>query len=567
MYSPLAIYRGQRALLWVGPLVSLAISPWTNYDPISAVKALVMTVFAFLLLGILLTQVEFARLRISRPVLAALSLFVLFMISTLLFSGAPLAQQFWGSFGRNTGFLTYLSLVIILFAAYVFSDFELIRKLAYSIAFTAIPATAYALIQIQGKDPIKWSELRAFATFGNINFLSAFLGISSVIGTIIALRARLKPILRFGLIVLSLVDLAIINSTGSIQGLIIYIAGIGLFVLLALLSSQRYRLLSIPYLAATLTAIYFGVIGLVGNGPLASFLFQPSNAFRGDYMHAGWAMTLEKPLFGVGMDSYGDWYRELRGLISTTRTGPDRISNSAHNIYLDISSYGGFPLFLAFISLSIFVVYAFIRYFIRARKNLDPFVIAVFCGWTAYQVQALISINQIAVGIWGWLFTGALLGLLRYNGADMDEKEKKVGSSREPASPLLMHKKLKGQLLPAKISLQLFGVTTIGFTLAFFPTYADSKYLSASRSGDVTSMVSASKFPGASLFHLTLTADRLRAMGANEEAKTLLKTLTKRYPRDFYAWQVIAYTELFPVEDRQKALRVLKELDPFNPNL
>jgi O-antigen ligase len=487
------------------------------------------------------------------------------MVSTILFSGAPLSQQLWGSFGRNTGFLTYLSLAIILFAAYVLSDFELIKKLGWSIVLTAVPTTLYALFQIQGKDPIKWSELRAFATFGNINFLSAFLGISSVVATIVAIRASLNPLLRLLLLVLTIVDLVIIESTGSIQGLIIYVGGIGLFLLLTLLSSKRYKLLSIPYLAASITAIYFGVIGLVGNGPLASFLFQPSNAFRGDYMHAGWAMTLKKPFFGVGMDSYGDWYRELRGFISTTRTGPDRISNSAHNIYLDVSSYGGFPLFLAFVSFSVLVIYSFTKYFVNARKELDPFVIAIFCGWTAYQIQALISINQIAVGIWGWLFTGALLGLLRYQNIDVEEK--KHGNTRDQISPLLMQKKLRGQLLPAKISLQVFGLTVVGFVMAFFPAYADSKYFSASSSGDVAVMKSATEFPGTSLFHLTLTADRFRNMGATEEAKSMLKVLTQSYPRDFYAWRVIAYTDLFPVEDRQKALKVLKELDPYNPQL
>jgi len=53
----------------------------------------------------------------------------------------------------------------------------------------------------------------------------------------------------------------------------------------------------------------------------------------------------------------------------------------------------------------------------------------------------------------------------------------------------------------------------------------------------------------------------------NEEAKSLLTTLITQYPRDFYAWRVIAYTELFPLEERQRALQVLKELDPFNPDL
>jgi hypothetical protein len=64
-----------------------------------------------------------------------------------------------------------------------------------------------------------------------------------------------------------------------------------------------------------------------------------------------------------------------------------------------------------------------------------------------------------------------------------------------------------------------------------------------------------------------MTADRLRNMGVNDEAKALLTILTERYPRDFFAWRVIAYTELFPPEEREKALQVLKKLDPYNPQL
>jgi hypothetical protein len=278
-------------------------------------------------------------------------------------------------------------------------------------------------------------------------------------------------------------------------------------------------------------------------------------------------MTLKKPFFGVGMDSYGDWYREMRGVISTNRTTPDRISNSAHNIYLDISSYGGLPLFLVFISMSLLVIFGFLKYTLREKENLDPYVLAMFCGWVAYQIQALISINQIAVGIWGWIFSGALLGLLREQTQPTESREKKSSKNEDFISPLLMHKKFKGQLMPAKIAMQVFACSAIGFVLAFFPTYADSKYFNVSQSGDVNSMVAATRFPGTSLFHITLTADRLRNMGVNEEAKALLTLLTQRYPRDFYAWRVIAYTDLFPPEERQRALQILKELDPYNATL
>jgi hypothetical protein len=32
-----------------------------------------------------------------------------------------------------------------------------------------------------------------------------------------------------------------------------------------------------------------------------------------------------------------------------------------------------------------------------------------FTAWTCYQVQSLISINQVGLALWGWILTGALI--------------------------------------------------------------------------------------------------------------------------------------------------------------
>ena len=90
---------------------------------------------------------------------------------------------------------------------------------------------------------------------------------------------------------------------------------------------------------------------LFNKGPLAPLIYQISIQLRGDYMHAGWEMTTLNPFFGVGMDSYGDWYRQARGEITTLRGSAERISNSAHNIFLDISSNGGFPLLISYLAI------------------------------------------------------------------------------------------------------------------------------------------------------------------------------------------------------------------------
>jgi hypothetical protein len=46
-------------------------------------------------------------------------------------------------------------------------------------------------------------------------------------------------------------------------------------------------------------------------------------------------------LNGVGLDSYGDFYRPFRSLEAVTRTGPQRVTNTAHNIFLDVTTGAG----------------------------------------------------------------------------------------------------------------------------------------------------------------------------------------------------------------------------------
>jgi hypothetical protein len=49
-----------------------------------------------------------------------------------MFSGAPFNQQFYGTFGRNTGFLAYFSLIAIALGASLIADMTMLRRLALS---------------------------------------------------------------------------------------------------------------------------------------------------------------------------------------------------------------------------------------------------------------------------------------------------------------------------------------------------------------------------------------------------------------------------------------------------
>ena len=552
-------FRVSQILLFIGPLITLAVNPWTNYDPISLPKVFVLATSAFAVIALALGNFGNFRSSLPRTVQILAISFLCFMTLTLLFSGSPLGQQIWGSFGRNTGYLTYVSLLSILLAMIWVRSTQFYLRLAWFFVLTSIPMTVYCLIQIAGRDPIPWSEFNTFGTLGNINFLSAFLGMTSIGALIFALDKELAVVKRVSLIALAFLDLWIILSTGSIQGPIIFAVGMGVYLFIFILDLKRARnLVLIAFSAITLVIGYFLAIALRNMGPLASFVYQPSVVFRGDYIHAGWEMTLTKPMFGVGMDSYGDWYREARGEISTLRTGPDRVANTAHNIFLDISSNGGVLLGATYLALIIFALYSGIKV-LGTNFRSNSYFKVIFAVWVAYQVQALVSINQIGVGVWGWMFSGVLIGIsLLVKEVDSKTPEKKYAVRRRESRAQNISAR---QLLVGVLGL------AIGMTLSAIPLNADMRYRAASDTGNLAEMRAATAFLGSTEFHRELVLDFAMRNNLAPEIKDLAEELVRDYPRSFFGWRVLSVASLNTDELRFQALERARALDPFNPDL
>ena len=540
-------------ILFLGPATTLAISPFSNFDPINLIKMIVVSAFAFSALALMASARQSVIGRLPKGLWIAAGLFVLWMVISIVVSGAPHNQQFWGVFGRNNGFLNYFSLVAILIATALVQNKRTYHKLVDVLVLTAIPMTIYAIVQIAGRDPISWSLMAPFATLGNINFSSAFFGLASLCATILALAPKQNLAIRAFLIFLAITDLWIILETGSIQGFMIYIAGIGVAGFFIVRSLRPLKFLQIPYLALGLLGFSMTALALNNIGPLARFVFGETILFRFDYWFAGWAMTVANPLFGVGLDSYGDWYREFRGEIATLRTVPDRITNTAHNIYLDISASGGFPLLVAYVVLLGYAARAAYRVF-RRETSFNAYFVALFATLIAYLIQAAISINQVGVGIWGWLFTGALVG---YEIA-----------SREPVNPSKT-KPSKTQDLQLPATAALLGIVgfIVGFFLSFIPFNADARFKDSLQTGNPAQQLAQSKALGATAYHMELALDA--AIKANDEAlaSEITTEILDRYPRDFMAWRVKQVLATSTPSDREEAYEVLRSMDPFNPEI
>jgi O-antigen ligase len=514
-----------------------------------------VVICAFSILGILLSGRKSLFLQQDRPIVSAVLTFLALLFSTLLFSGAPFDQQFWGYFGRNTGVLTYVSFALLLLGAITLRNIDLYAKIDISLIAVSVPVSLYCLIQISGNDPVAWSQFDTFATLGNINFLSGFLGLVcvSILARVFAPNYRNAKGISLALVLVA--DLAIIWSTGSIQGIVIFIFGVWFVLFMRMRTLKFWKIMQFGWLGFAGIGGYLGVLGLVNKGPLAGYLYQPSNILRADYMHAGWQMTTDHPIFGVGMDSYGDWYRQARGEITTLRGSADRNSNAAHSVFLDISSNGGFPLLISYVAILLIVATVVFRTYRALGKTYDPLFVSLAATWLAFNFQALISINQIGVAVWGWILSGCLYGYSRSRFRLLQGEQEKSFEK----------KKLKGKLLPAQSGLLTFATAFIGLVLAGIPQQADSKYFTASKARDLETIASASSAIGATAWHRNLAIDFALSQNNNVRAIEIAKETQADYPNSFFPWKLIYLLPESQPSERAAALVKIKELDPFNP--
>jgi O-antigen ligase len=178
--------------------------------------------------------------------------------------------------------------------------------------------------------------------------------------------------------------------------------------MLILISFRKSKFAGIFSLGISISLMILGLLGTLQKGVLSSLLFQESLSFRGDYWRAGISMFKANWPTGVGLDSYGDYYRFYRDDAAAGRRGLSTLSNSAHNIFIDLASTGGILLLISY-SFLLILVTTYVVKFMRARKESDFSFQALVVIWLAFNLQTLISINVSSLAIWGWISGGLII--------------------------------------------------------------------------------------------------------------------------------------------------------------
>jgi hypothetical protein len=235
--------------------------------------------------------------------------------------------------------------------------------------------------------------------------------------------------------------------------------------------------------------------------------------------------------------------------------GPGVITNAAHNVVADFFAYGGFPLLISYLAILAIGIWAIIRVTLRHRAYDGTFV-ALAATWATYELQSIISINQVGLAIWGWVLVGALVAY-EYSTrpkAESSEKTKPVKQKELVFSPQLV-----GGI----------GVL-VGALIAVPPLSADSKWRSALKAQNVQQVEAA------------LTPSYLAPRDSARLAQAVLlfensKMYDKAYfyakegiaynPNYFDAWRVLYSITNASQADRDQALKEMKRLDPLNPDV
>ena len=296
----------------------------------------------------------------------------------------------------------------------------------------------------------------------------------------------------------------------------------------------------------------FVLLGLLNQGPLAPILAKASLSARRIYWEAAFKMLMDRPLFGVGWDGFGDWFRRSRSQ-EAVAFNADLISDSAHSVPLDVASSGGFPLLILYLSLIVFGVISIVMV-ARSRGNLTVRYIALVAAWVAYQAQSLISINQIGLGIIGWSLLGLIIGYSSFLTKEIgnpEERKFKQGNKTQLAKPTF-----------ASFIGPIIGLI-IGCLIALPPFIVANKFYEGMKTADARVISDNAYLKPFDLQRMMYAASILERNKFYKESKELAKTITQNFPDSYEAWKFLATLTNATEVEKGNAESELRRLDPI----
>jgi hypothetical protein len=232
---------------------------------------------------------------------------------------------------------------------------------------------------------------------------------------------------------------------------------------------------------------------------------------------------------------------------------------------LDLFSGGGLFLGGAFLILFVLAIALGSRaYLLTLDTNKLPLIGLNF----GYFFFCCISINQIGVAVWGFLFLGILIGQCRMLPKDLQKplkgKPRNKGSGDRISEKLSSSSQANHPKEQFSRGRKLQALTIIGGALASVSLYApnlvvDLSFQSEFQKKDFRKLATIASQWGAQTYHFD-KAIEIAVQTDPEFALELSRDAVARNPRDFYAWATVLLLSTDELE-RNVAAKELQKID------
>ena len=531
-------------------VVTLAATPWVNSDALIIPKIISLACLASYLLPVLIKKYRTFLIGRKMKLLLILSaIFIIQMVVVMCMSEAPFEQEFFGRTGRGLGFITYFSLVVIMLYTAININLSDLTKISQGLLISCLISSTYSIFQFFGLDFSDWRTQTngIIGTMGNPNFQSSFVAIA-FIPAISYLWSRKYKVFSISITVsILLFTLYICEST---QGYIALAASLSVFILLNFWYNKSKLIFFITLTPIILTGA-IAIAGMLNKGPLSYYLYKVSVRSRGEMWQTASSVIKDNPVFGVGLDSLGDY--SLRYQNEKTANGIAEYIDNCHNFFLQFAATGGIILALCYFGIILLSLHSFFV----VQKIIGKFdwgIAALLAAWISFQLQSLISPAVIPTLFWNFIFCGTFIGLSRSLVLKSDLNSGKAS------------KKINGQL---NYSISMVGAASV--ILAFFLTYplfnADKLTRQADLKKDALLAVKAASTYPESVIRYNLLGAGLYQSGIYDLSLEIARKAVEFNPNNYQTWILLLVNPNATFVERSKAKEELIKIDPFNKNI
>jgi len=547
----------QNSLLYIvaifGSLTSLILAPNITYDVINPPKLIALTTGAFAGLFLLLKYKVFSDKKDFRAIHLASIYFLSIAILIFFTSHLDKASQFFGVEGRSTGLLAYFSLLFILLIAAHGTNKDNLVTLIKFFLITSYISTIYGLMQVFKLDPLPWEQpanwINSF--YANPNFFSAFTGIATGIQCGLLFKSSIKIPSKILLVVAIAINVFLLKETLAYQGPAVLMIMVAVILFFQLRNIAKLRTLSYVYLSGIGVAVIYLALAILKVVPGGSILNKPSLTARTDFWRSATSIFKDHPIIGVGFDGYRDYEGRYRDLASTFNINNLDTTDASHNVFLDFAVNGGILFFSAYIILLVLTFISVVRV-LRRNEKIEANFIALVASWIGYLAQSAISINHLGVAIWGWIFSGAIIGYDIYERrSSSEESNTKGGRQANVKSSMKVN---------FPVHALLGGV--LGLLLALPVYLANAQIWSAFKVTDAVALDAAAKKWPRDVINMTTAAKTIANAGNVQGAINLLNLAHEENPETVYPLKLLY--DLTPNNDPAKAV-IKSKIDSLDP--